>query len=379
MKNKMKIRIETSPLATANPSGVGRFTSLLVNSLSEHKDISLFTSYYNFLNRQPEPELTKNATVERNSLIPLRVYAKAQSFDLAPAFDILLPKVDLTIFTNFSAWPTVHSKLRATVIHDLTFLNYPETMESGNLEHLSRVVPRAIKRSDFIITISESIKSELMNNYSIPDNRIVLTPIPPAGIYSQPSKRDVHKKYGIPTKTYILFLSTLEPRKDADTLISAYLLLPDAVRRSTSLILAGGKGWNTEETQQRIAGLHKKGENIRHIGYVDQEDSPALYQSAALYVMPSLYEGFGMPILEAMASNTPILASDIPVLREVGGAAIKYASVGLSESFSEKIQFMLAQPRASLTKGYKKNLARFSWKENVSRIIEKTNELLKEA
>jgi len=217
-----------------------------------------------------------------------------------------------------------------------------------------------------------------VNEFSIDEKRIVLTPIPPASIYYVRSNNNVIEKYRIPTKEYILFLSTLEPRKDADTLLSSYMLLPPSVRLTTSLILAGGKGWGSDETQRCIKKLQGAGENIRHIGYVDLQDAPALYQSAALYVMPSLYEGFGMPILEAMASNTPIVASDIPVLREVGGDAISYATVGSPESFSKEILSVLNSSRKDLIKGYEKNLSRFSWEDNVSKIINKTKELLQD-
>jgi glycosyltransferase involved in cell wall biosynthesis len=374
----LKVRIEAGPIATPNPSGVGRYAQLLVNALGETKDVSLKAMYFNFLNRQPDPTLPDTATREKNPLIPLRVYAKAQSHHLAPAFDVLLPKVDLTIFTNFATWPTIKSRLRATVVHDLTYIHYPETVEAGNLAHLRRVVPRTVQDSDIIITISEAVKNELMQTLSVPEDKIILTPIPPADIYFKAPNSDVRTKYAIPTKEYILFLGTMEPRKDADTLISAYLLLPKSVRRSTSLILAGGKGWGTEKTQKRLAALQAKGENVRHIGYIDQDDAPSLYRSAALYVMPSLYEGFGMPILEAMASKTPILASDIPVLKEVGGMVIRYASVGSPESFSVEMKDMLSTPRSVLIKGYKKNLSRFSWQQNVSRIVEKSNQLLEE-
>jgi len=368
----MEIRIEVSSLATTRLSGVGGYTALLSNAFVSNHLNTVRASYFNFLNRQPAPKLSKLIIAEPSSIFPLRVYAKLQSYGIAPAFDILLPKVDLTIFTNFATWPSIKSGVRAAVIHDLTYIFFPEAVEKNNLAHLNRVIPSSIKNSDFIITVSEFIKGELLHEFDMKSNDIIVTPIPPDETYFKKSNNDVHKKYSIPTKSYILFLSTLEPRKDADTLISAYLLLPDNTRQSTSLILAGGKGWNSEKTQSRIESLVKGGENIRHIGYVDQVDAPALYQRADLYVMPSLYEGFGMPILEAMASNTPIVASDIPVLREVGGDAIRYATVRSPESFAEEIVSVLNSNRKDFIKGYEKNLSRFSWEDNVSRILDKT-------
>lgn len=375
-----KVRLELSTLASKYRSGVAQYTQLLADALSKSKELEVYGHYFDFLGRQPKPGTTipyKN--IASNKLIPLRIYAKAQSHRLAPAFDVHLKPVDLTIFPNFATWPSVKSGLVATVVHDLTYIHFPEVVEKNNLAHLRRVVPRSIKKADFIITVSESVKSELMKEFNLDPSRCVVTPIPPVETFfvdaTHATIEAVKEKYGLNSdKEYIYFIGNLEPRKNLKTLIEAYQLLPKEIKDKYSLVLAGGKGWKTESTQQAIDIAVSAGEDIKHIGFIDQKDSPALFQGASLFVMPSLYEGFGMPILEAMAGGTPVVASDIPVLKEVGANYATYADPLSPQSFADAIQTALQQPKPSRAK-LQENVRRYSWEENVNKIIKKAESL----
>ena len=374
----MKIRIEVSSLANKTLSGVGNYTRLLSEALDTSPKTSLHASYFNFLSRQTTPILDIKQPLEKNSFVPLRVYAKLQSFNLAPAFDIFLKKVDLTILPNFATWPTLRSSLRATVIHDLTYLRFPEAVEEKNLAHLRRVVPRSIKKADFIITVSETVKNELIGEFGLDPDRCVVTTIPPDSSYSVKNNNEIHQKYGIPTKKYIFFIGNLEPRKDLPTLIRAYQKLPEAIKQEYSLVLAGGQGWKTEKSKAAIKQAQEDGDRVIHVGYVDQADASAFYQHASLFVIPSLYEGFGMPVLEALSCKTPVVASDIPVFREAGGNAAVYAQSQNSDDFSQKILSTLTdnELRAQLINNSIKHLEAFSWSKNADIILTKTKSLL---
>lgn len=374
----MKTRVEISSLATQRISGVGFYTKRLTEALDQLDSIELSTAYFNFLNRQSLPPVTTKQPPKANKLFPLRVYAKLQSYNIAPPFDFLLPKVDLTIFPNFATWPCVHSKLKATVIHDLTYIHFPELVENKNLDHLRRVVPRSIREADFIITVSESVKSELVKEFSIDPKRCIVTPIPPDPSYFQKNTAEIHAKYAIPTKKYLYFLGTLEPRKNIPTLIKAYTQLPKEIKNTYSLVLAGGKGWKTEAIESVIEQAQVAGENIIHIGYVDQQDSSALYQNANLFVMPSTYEGFGMPVAEAMAGQTPVVASDIPVLREIGGDAVLYADPHSPDDFRDKIAQVLTSSELAkqLNNRAAQQLQKLSWAKNAQIIAAHTETLL---
>lgn len=375
----MKIRIEVGSLAKHSVTGVGHYTRLMTDAVDKQPDVDLKAFYFSFLSRQPRPKLSLRGKFEVNKLIPQRVYAKLQSYGIAPAFDLTLPQVDLTIFPNFATWPTVKSRLRATVIHDLTYLHYPEVMENANLAHLKRVVPESIKKADFIITISEAVKSELVDKFGLDPKDCIVTPIPPDPLFSVESRQEIHKKYKLPTKKFILFVGTLEPRKNIDTLVEAYRLLPKVLKKEYSLVIAGGKGWKTEKTQKVIDEAKKAGENIIQTGYIDQADSPAFYQKASLVVLPSFYEGFGMQIVESMASQTPLVASDIAVLREVGGKAALYADPHSTEDFRDKIQSVLESSELckKLLSESKKQLTKFSWDVSAQNIINEAKKRLK--
>ena len=375
----MKIRVEVSSIASKHRSGVAQYTKLLVDALTATKGVDTYVHYFNFLGRQPKPQFTnKSLITNSNKVMPLKVYAKAQSYGLAPAFDFLLSKVDLTIFPNFATWPAIKSKCTATVIHDLTYLYYPEVVEKKNLAHLRRVVPRSVKKADFIITVSESVKSEIVKEFGIDPSKCLITPIPPDKAFfrnrSIAEISAVKEKYGIkPDNKYIYFIGNLEPRKNLKSLIEAYQLLPNKIRQEYSLILAGGKGWKTDSTQAALNSALEKGENIKHVGFVDQVDSPALFQGASLFVMPSLYEGFGMPVLEAMACGTKVLANDIPVLKEVGADCASYTDASNPKRFAQSINAALG--KKSNKSKLRKNVLRYSWNENIQKIIDKTNEL----
>lgn len=362
----MRIRLEVSSLATPYISGVGNYTRLLAEALATAPQAEVVGHYFSFMGRQPVPEVNLNNTLEQNRFIPLRVYAKLQSYNLAPPFDLFLKKADVTIFPNFATWPTIHSGLRATVIHDLTYLYFPEVVETKNLAHLRRVVPRSIKTADLIITVSETVKQELVREFKMDPARCIVTPIPPDPSYFVKNTNEIHAKYGIPTEKYIFFIGNLEPRKDLPTLINAYRQLPAALKEEYSLVLAGGKGWKTEASQAALTAAQQAGEKVVHVGYIDQADAGAFYQQASAFIMPSLYEGFGMPILEALASQTPVVASDIPVLKETGGEAVLYATAGDIHDFSDKIATLLTDEslRAQLKSKASEQLERFSWDKN---------------
>lgn len=375
----MKIRIEISSLATYSLSGVNFYVKRLTEALDSIPEAEVTGSYFNFLNRQPTPIISLRKPLDRNSLIPLRFYAKLHSYGFpVPPYDLFKPKVDLTIFPNFALWPTINSRVKVAAIHDLTFLHFPETVEQKNLAHLKRIIPRVIKKADFIITVSEAVRQELIETYRLDPTRCLATPVPPEPIYGKRSTNEIHKKYGIPTKKFLFFIGNREPRKNIPTLIAAYRKLPENIRKEYSLILGGGKGWNSEKSQQAIDAAIAAREQVVHVGYVDQEDAPAFFQKASALVMPSLYEGFGMTLLEAMAARTPVIASDIPVHREAGGDGALYANTLDAKQFTQHITTVLTQPDKTkeLLKKAESHLATFSWSDNAERVITKTKEFL---
>lgn len=370
----MKIRVETAALTAPNISGVGHYTRMLTNSLALYSppgtEVSAF--YFNFLSKHQDPILDGSVKHEKHTLMPQRLFAKLQSYGLPLPYDLLSSPVDVAIFPNFDRWTTSKATVTAVVIHDLGYLYFPETIEQRNLAHLRRRVAHAARTADLIITVSESVKAEIIAEYGVPASKIIVTPIPADPIYSQPGTINVAAKYNLPTKRYIFSIGNLEPRKDLPTMIAAFRALPKKIRKQYSLVLAGGKGWKTEATERAITEAQAAGEHVIRPGYIPQEDVPAFYQQADLFCMSSIYEGFGMPIVEAMTSGTPVVASDIPVLREAGGNAVLYAQPKNPDDFMKKMLSIIADPqkaRLDMKTEVQAHLNTISWQNNTDRLI----------
>jgi len=190
-------------------------------------------------------------------------------------------------------------------------------------------------------------------------------------MYTHKSTINIHKKYQIPFSNFILFIGNFEPRKNLSVLIKAYQLLPTKFKVQYGLILVGGNSWKNEKTKKLLDRAVESGEKILHIDHVPRQETAAFYRSASLFVMPSIYEGFGMPIVEAAASQIPTLASDIPVLREVGADGCLYADPKKPQDFADQIQKILTNKKLQnqLTKFATKNLTRFSWDNNIKNLL----------
>lgn len=383
MKNKLFIRTEVSPLATKNISGVGSYTKALAEALDKTPDVNQEICYLNFLNRQPVTFLKISKTkVSKNFFMPLRVYSKLNVYGLGWPLDLFKKRADLAIFTNFVTWPTFNAKIKATTIHDLTYLHYPETVDKKNLEALKKIVPKTIENADFVLTVSETVKKEIIKEYGIEPSRVIVTYNAADAVFKIKKNMvdidNVKEKYKIPYSKYIFFIGNFEPRKNMIKLIKAYEALPNSIKSEYGLVLAGGKGWNSEKTLKELELSIKSGNKIRHIGYVESSDAPALYQGASVFVFPSIYEGFGIPILEAMESDVPVVTSDIEVLRETAGKAALFFDPSDPRSIAKSIESILRDEKLakSLIEKGRENLKRFSWDRNIAELVSKVKALI---
>ena len=177
-------------------------------------------------------------------------------------------------------------------------------------------------KSDLIITISESAKADIIKHFNIDEKKIkIVTP----GIdlqkysykYSKSELENIRKKYNLP-KNYILYLGTIEPRKNIERIVKAFKKYKKEINDDLKLVIVGRKGWKYDNIMKLIESM---GTDIIITGYIDEEDKVPIYKLAQIFVFPSLYEGFGMPILEAMASKTPVITSNISSMPEVAGNA----------------------------------------------------------
>jgi glycosyltransferase involved in cell wall biosynthesis len=204
-------------------------------------------------------------------------------------------------------------------VHDLSFLHYPENFQALKRSYLQYFTKMSVQRARRVIAISENTKRDLVHHYGISPTKVdmihygldpIFRPLPAAQV------AEFRAKKGLP-EHFILFVGTLEPRKNIVRLIDAYASL---AHDRPPLMLIGGKGWFYEEIFARVEALGL-GSSVHFAGYVPAKELPLWYNAADLFVYPSLYEGFGLPPLEAMACGTPVVTSTVSSLPEVVGQA----------------------------------------------------------
>lgn len=323
------IAFDASPLLI-NKTGVGYYTDRIIGAMAKNysDDVQLVGFYYNFLGRRPTDHFPKypNISYRPVALLPSKIVYQLRRWGIEFPVEVLLRQhVDFILYPNFLGYPSLHLTPSAPVIHDLTYLDLPEYVSAKNQKDLERFVPKQINRSSFVVTISETSKQRLMDAYRLDTSKILVTPIPPEKPrhFDDQQRKAMLEKLGI-TKPFLLFLGTVEPRKNIPNLIDAYELLPANVRDNYTLVVAGRIGWNCETEIAKFKYATEKNLDLRYAGYVTEDERAVLYQTAELFVYPSHYEGFGMQSLEAMSYGTPCVLSDIPIFHEVAGDAAQY-------------------------------------------------------
>jgi alpha-1,3-rhamnosyl/mannosyltransferase len=186
---------------------------------------------------------------------------------------------------------------------------------------MQRELPIALKRANIILTDSEFIRHEISTYFNWPLDKIVTAPLAASTDYHPRTSLETNPilaQWNLSFGQYSLFVGTLDPRKNINSLLTAYERMPQSIRQRTPLIITGFNGWKSEATLERIQKGEKEGW-ARYLGFVNQDDLPFLYAGARVFLYPSYYEGFGLPVLEAMASGIPVICSNQSSLPEVVG------------------------------------------------------------
>jgi alpha-1,3-rhamnosyl/mannosyltransferase len=276
-------------------------------------------------------------------------------------------QANIVLYTNYVALPLLHRKRKvALVVYDLSFLDHPEFTQGVNLKFLKRFCPPSIRKADLIITISEFTKQRLAYHFPELKSPVIVTPIPPvAQTLGGHLPQNLTGK-GIKDNKYVLYIGTIEPRKNLQTLLRAWEIMSEELNSEYSLVLAGGKGWKDEAIRADIETLRTKGLRIVLPGYITDDEKCALYSNASCFVLPSHYEGFGMPILEAMQYGVPVAASDIPVFHEVASEAAIYFNKDNPEDIASKLLVLLKDDdlKTKLVAAGASRLRQFSWEKN---------------
>lgn len=251
-------------------------------------------------------------------------------------------------------------------ILDLSYIHFPQLFKAKDRFQLKLWGGNSVKRASRIVTISESSKNDIINYYKMPASKVAVTYPGIKKMNSNLKKKDLLVKYKI-DENYILFVGTLQPRKNLARLIEALAEVKD---KNIKLVVAGKKGWMFEEI---LKAPEKFGvsERVKFLENVPDEDLPALYENAVCFVLPSLYEGFGLPILEAMQNGCPVITSKVSSLPEAGGDAALYVNPMDSSDIADKIDRVLGDEdlRGKMIKKGFDQVKKFSWEKTAQETL----------
>ncbi len=230
---------------------------------------------------------------------------------------------------------------------------------------MQREIQITLDRANYLITDSEFIRQEITEFFGWPKNKIRAVPLGVAEAYRPRGVAETAgalEKFGLAFGSYALCVATIEPRKNIEALLSAYEALPRAQRNHYPLVLAGGYGWRSEAIHRRIEQGQRQGW-LRYLGYVSEADLPLLFSGARGFVYPSLYEGFGLPVLEAMASGLPVLISNRASLPEVASGAALIVEAEDIQAMTESIRVLLEDEgwRSEASRRSLEVASRYSW------------------
>jgi glycosyltransferase involved in cell wall biosynthesis len=366
----MRVTIDYTS-AVRQHAGVGRYVRNLVSALAQvdrQNNYTLFCAG----DAPPAQEWPANFSI-RTSRVPERFLTVAwHKLGLPLHVERLAGAADIFHAPDFTLPPLSHARGIVT-IHDLSFLKVPECADPGLRDYLTRRVPVSVTNAARVLADSENTRRDLIELLGVPQEKISVVY---AGVESRfhperdPNRlAEVRNRYQLP-ELFVLFVGTIEPRKNLRRLISAYAQMRRQTGLPHQLLLSGSKGWLYESIYGEVEheGLV---EYVRFPGFVADEDLPALYSLADLFVFPSLYEGFGLPPLEAMACGTPVLASNNSSLPEVLGTAARLVDAGDVAGLADAMAILLSDSslRAHLAEAGTAQAARFTWEDAARQLL----------
>jgi alpha-1,3-rhamnosyl/mannosyltransferase len=320
----LKVVISTDPIQ-APMTGIGEYTLRLIEALLEGDEVDELYAYSRHgPQRLSAPPPVPDATVKRqpDGLARTGLRRVRRLSEMVIRRRVLKGMHDV-IYHEPNYLASAYQGPTVVTVHDLSHIHYPQCHPRVRSAALKHLLPRILNEADAVMTVSQHVANEVCEQFGLPESRVhpvhlgvdaAFRPLPLEVL--QP----VLDQHGLHADQYMLCMATLEPRKNLDRLISAFEGLPDALRARYPLTLAGAPGWRSHALHQRIDRLATRGE-VRYLGYVPDTHRPALYAGARLFAYPALYEGFGLPPLEAMACGTPVLTSTRASMPEVAGDA----------------------------------------------------------
>jgi len=358
------IYIESTALSRARRTGVDYWVEGIISRIVADSPEVEFV-FFRFSEDGDQLRISgKNVRQVIINKMPAKLYRALLLIGIAPSLESLidLSELNTVIFPNFNPWPVATKQVTIySFIADVAFADHPEFVPNWyHRRLLRRGVNDSVRNSNIILTCSEYSKKRMAHIFQAkPSNIHVLYP-------GYEKSHGAMTKSATVTEQYILFVGTLEPRKNVANLIKAYLKLSPELRKEYKLILAGGKGWLDDEILELVS---ENAESIVTPGYVDDTQKQALYTHATLLVYPAFYEGFGMPIIEAQARGVPVLTCRNSSLVEAGGDAAAYCEPD-PKSIADAMTKLLSN-RSELTRlarAGRIHASSFTWEKPANRL-----------
>ena len=334
----MRIALDATPLL-GQRSGIGNYVGGLVEGLAGLDDgPEVLLTLFSVRGAVPGPLPARTRPAPRRA--PARLLRRTWSRWSLPPVELLTGRVAVFHGTNFVLPPTSRAAGLVTV-HDLAYLKYRDTV-TGDAAQYADLVPQALRRGASVLTVSRAMAEEVSAEYRLPADRVAVAHhgVGPEWSQAQPVTPAARAELGLPDR-YLLFLGNLEPRKNLGTLIRAHAAARQAHPEVPRLVLVGPAGWG-----DRWQGSPPDSADVVLAGYLEDVTLRSVVAGATAVCMPSHYEGFGLPVLEALAAGRPVLASDIPAHREVTGGRATLLDPADTDAWSEALT-RFSEPGAS--------------------------------
>jgi alpha-1,3-rhamnosyl/mannosyltransferase len=374
----MKIAIDGHPLIPPR-AGIGQYTYHLIKALARlepsHQYAVMYPRLTRTLRTREKPEFAEKCvrvvSEGRLQFLWFRARRKLRrKLGMPPPVERSIGAFDVYHATNYVFTHSVKRARRVVTIHDMTLMLFPEWHPRARVNGMVHEIERSLRVADHILADSAATKDDIVKQLSIRAERITVVPLAADESFKPMPAAHIQQalsNWGLLPDSYLLFMGTIEPRKNLLRLLQAAEL---AGSRIGPLVIAGASGWGSDEVAERIQSLQRAG-RVTYLGYVPDAARPALINGARAFVYPSLYEGFGLPVLEAMACGIPVLASNVSSLPEVVGDAgvmVDPENVDMIASEMAKLWQDDALRRDFAAKGLDR-ARHFSWERTASQTL----------
>jgi glycosyltransferase involved in cell wall biosynthesis len=347
-------------------TGVHRYIHELIAAISGLTDAPDLVAYVQ--------EMTEDATWsnvrQRKAPVSVQLPALRIGFELA-GLPVLARRDRLDLFHGpVNTLPFGLPVPGSVMVHDLAFLRYPEQVTAKRYSYLKHMIGSSVRRAALVLTPSEATRQDVIEQFGLPADRVRVTPL---GVDDRYRSDLVRTRTGRPS---ILSVGTLEPRKNLPRLIAASAELQSEIEHD--FILAGPDGWLMDEITVAIETYPNR-DRFQRLGFVDDETLATLYASATVVAVPSLYEGFGLPVLEAMSAGAAVVTSRVSSLPEVAGDAAEYVDPDFTESILDGLRRVLTDVglRQSLQERGRIRARDFTWTRTAGMTVRAWSDLLR--